>query len=171
MDRVEAGVRRSRRRSPCLHQFWQDKSDALGGDADHAAARACIGYAIALVIGVVVGLDRLAVEGPARRRRLDDHRPADDAVDRVVPRSRSCSSGSSESAILFVVVLGAAPSIANGLINGVDNIPPILLRAGRVLGARGLSSVRHVVLPGRAAVVRRRPEAGLGVRLAQPARR
>lgn len=53
----------------------------------------------------------------------------------------------SESAILFVVVLGAAPSIANGLISGVDNIPPILLRAGRVLGARGISSYRHVILP------------------------
>ena len=55
--------------------------------------------------------------------------------------------GLGESAILFVIVLGAAPSIANGLISGVDNIPPVLLRAGRVLGARGLSSVRHVVLP------------------------
>ena len=52
-----------------------------------------------------------------------------------------------EAPILFVVVLGAAPSIANGLISGIDNIPPVLLRAGRVLGARGLSSVRHVVLP------------------------
>ena len=46
-----------------------------------------------------------------------------------------------EAAILFVVVLGAAPSIANGLINGVDNIPPILLRAGAVLGARRLVAV------------------------------
>jgi NitT/TauT family transport system permease protein len=53
----------------------------------------------------------------------------------------------SESAILFVVVLGAAPSIANGLVNGIDHIPPLLLRAGRVLGARGLASLRHVVLP------------------------
>ncbi|HEY8152754.1 MAG TPA: ABC transporter permease [Myxococcota bacterium] len=53
----------------------------------------------------------------------------------------------SESAILFVVVLGASPSIANGLINGIDHIPPLLLRAGRVLGARGLASLWHVVLP------------------------
>jgi NitT/TauT family transport system permease protein len=53
----------------------------------------------------------------------------------------------SESAILFVVVLGAAPSVANGLVNGIDHIPPLLLRAGRVLGARGLASLRHVVLP------------------------
>jgi len=50
-------------------------------------------------------------------------------------------------AILFVVVLGAAPSIANGLITGIDNIPPLLLRAGRVLGAKGFAAFRHVILP------------------------
>jgi NitT/TauT family transport system permease protein len=53
----------------------------------------------------------------------------------------------SESAILFVVVLGSAPSVANGLISGVDSIPPLLLRAGRVLGATGVSRLRHVVMP------------------------
>jgi NitT/TauT family transport system permease protein len=50
-------------------------------------------------------------------------------------------------AVFFVVVLGAAPSIANGLLNGVDNIPPILLRAGRVLGAKGWTRLRYVVVP------------------------
>jgi NitT/TauT family transport system permease protein len=49
--------------------------------------------------------------------------------------------------ILFVVVLGAAPSIANGIIDGIDHVPPILLRAGRVLGARGFASLRLVVIP------------------------
>jgi len=49
--------------------------------------------------------------------------------------------------VLFVVVLGAAPSIANGIINGIDNVPPLLLRAGRVLGARGVNSLRYVVIP------------------------
>jgi len=44
-------------------------------------------------------------------------------------------------------VLGAAPSIANGLIHGIDHIPPVLRRAGRVLGARGVAEYRHVVLP------------------------
>ncbi len=53
----------------------------------------------------------------------------------------------SEEAITFVVVLGAAPSIANGLIHGVDHIPPVLTRAGRVLGARGLDAYRYVILP------------------------
>lgn len=54
----------------------------------------------------------------------------------------------SETAILFVVVIGAAPSIANGLITGIDHIPPLWLRAGKVLGARGLTAFRHIVLPG-----------------------
>ena len=52
-----------------------------------------------------------------------------------------------EGAILFVVVLGAAPSIANGLITGIDNISPVLVRAGKVLGARGFTAFRHVILP------------------------
>jgi NitT/TauT family transport system permease protein len=53
----------------------------------------------------------------------------------------------SEEAIMFVVVLGASPSVANGLIHGIDHIPPILTRAGRVLGARGWAAYRHVILP------------------------
>src|SRR5262249_58847766 len=53
----------------------------------------------------------------------------------------------SEAAILFVVVIGASPSIANGLIHGIDHVPTPLLRAGRMLGARGLASLWHVVLP------------------------
>ncbi len=52
-----------------------------------------------------------------------------------------------EQAILFVVILGAAPSIANGLISGVDQIPRVLLRVAAVMGARGLDYYRHVLLP------------------------
>ena len=53
----------------------------------------------------------------------------------------------SEEAIMFVVVLGAAPSIANGLIAGIDQVPPLFLRAGRVLGAKRFAMYRHVILP------------------------
>jgi len=52
-----------------------------------------------------------------------------------------------EGAIFFVVVLGAAPSIANGLISGIDHIQPLLLRAGTVLGARRWKLFRYVILP------------------------
>ena len=53
----------------------------------------------------------------------------------------------SEKAIFIVVVLGAAPSIANGVISGVDYVPPLLIRAGRNLGARGLNLYRYVIAP------------------------
>jgi NitT/TauT family transport system permease protein len=48
---------------------------------------------------------------------------------------------------MFVIVLGAAPSIANGLIAGVDYTPPLLLKAGHVMGLRRLSLYRHLILP------------------------
>jgi NitT/TauT family transport system permease protein len=53
----------------------------------------------------------------------------------------------SEQAILFVILIGAVPSIANGVIAGVDYVPALLVRAGRNLGASGLSLYRHVILP------------------------
>jgi NitT/TauT family transport system permease protein len=52
-----------------------------------------------------------------------------------------------EAAITFVIVLGAAPSIANGLISGVDYTPPLLLRAGKVLGLGSVAMYRHVIMP------------------------
>ena len=53
----------------------------------------------------------------------------------------------SEQAIAFVVVLGAAPSIANGIISGIDHVPPAFTRLGTVLGAHGWRLYRHVVVP------------------------
>jgi NitT/TauT family transport system permease protein len=55
--------------------------------------------------------------------------------------------GLTESAITFVIVLGAAPSIANGIISGIDEVPPNLLRAGHMLGARGVDRYRYIILP------------------------
>ncbi len=55
--------------------------------------------------------------------------------------------GLTDQAIYVVVLLGAVPSIANGLVAGIDQIPPLYLRAGRVMGANGWSSVRHILLP------------------------
>ena len=55
--------------------------------------------------------------------------------------------GLNEQAIMFVVVLGAAPSIANGVISGIDNVPPSYVRLGEVLGAGTVSLYRDIVLP------------------------
>ncbi len=128
-----------------LHQFWQDKS-TLWDATQTTLLRAVRGYAIALVIGVVAGL--IVSRSKVLRAGVGSMITGLQTMPSIAwfPAAIVIF-GLGESAILFVIVLGAAPSIANGLISGVDNIPPVLLRAGRVLGARGLSSVRHVVLP------------------------
>ncbi len=53
----------------------------------------------------------------------------------------------SEGAITFVVC-SRCPGHRERLISGADNIPPIQLRAGKVLGAKGISMYRYIVLPG-----------------------
>jgi NitT/TauT family transport system permease protein len=53
----------------------------------------------------------------------------------------------SEGAITIVVIMGAAPAIAAGLLTGIDHVHPQLLRVGRAMGADGLSLYRHVILP------------------------
>ncbi|HEV7963112.1 MAG TPA: ABC transporter permease [Actinoplanes sp.] len=53
----------------------------------------------------------------------------------------------SESAIFFVVIIGAAPSVANGLISGIDYVPRTWLRVGQVLGMKGFAKYRHLILP------------------------
>jgi NitT/TauT family transport system permease protein len=108
--------------------------------------RAGAGYALAFVVGTLIGL---AVAGNRTLRT---------ATGSLITGLQTMPSiawfplaillfGLTEKAILFVVVLGAAPAIANGLISAIDHIQPILLSAGRVLGARGWSKYRHVVLP------------------------
>lgn len=108
--------------------------------------RAATGFAMAIVIGVVVG----SLVARIRLLRV--------AFGSLITGLQTMPSVAwfplaimlfqlSEKAILFVIIIGAAPSIANGLISGTDQIPPILLRAGRVLGAKGFAAFRHVVLP------------------------
>ncbi|MEU6822578.1 ABC transporter permease [Streptomyces atriruber] len=55
--------------------------------------------------------------------------------------------GLNNSMMYAVILLGAVPSIANGLVSGVDQVPPLFLRAGRTLGATGLRHTWHIVLP------------------------
>jgi sulfonate transport system permease protein len=110
------------------------------------AERAVVGFGLAVVIGVVVGalVSRI---GPLRA-----------AVGSLITGLQTMPSiawfpfaiilfGVSTTAILFVIVLGAAPSIANGLIAGVDYTPPLLLRAGKMMGLRRLSLYRYLILP------------------------
>jgi NitT/TauT family transport system permease protein len=108
--------------------------------------RAAVGFALSVVVGTAVGL------AVARVRVFRA------AVGSLITGLQTMPSiawfpltillfGFTEEAILFVVVLGAAPSIANGLISGIDDLPPQLLRAARVLGARGVTLYTSIVMP------------------------
>ncbi|MEU5631763.1 ABC transporter permease [Streptomyces rishiriensis] len=55
--------------------------------------------------------------------------------------------GLNNSMMYAVILLGAVPSIANGLVSGVDQVPPLFLRAGRTMGATGLRGTVYITLP------------------------
>ena len=108
--------------------------------------RAAIGFAASVVIGSVIGL-LVARIAPLRA-----------AVQPLLSGLQNLPSvawvpigiiwfGITSATIYTVVLLGAVPSIAVGLIDGLDRVPPIYLRVGRNLGARGLDSVRFVLIP------------------------
>lgn len=127
--------------------FWDRTADGTIPEATWITMqRAILGFGLALAIGLVVG----ALVSRIRVLRV--------AFGSFITGLQTMPSiawfplailwfGLNEQAIFFVVVLGAAPSIANGLISGVDQIPPLWLRVGRILGADGLSLLRHVILP------------------------
>jgi NitT/TauT family transport system permease protein len=108
--------------------------------------RAVIGYALALVIGGVIGL-LVARIAPLRA-----------AVGSLITGLQTLPSaawlpfaiilfGLNTSAIIFVIVMVAAPSIANAVIAGVDHTPPLLLKAGRLMGLRGIGMTSHLIMP------------------------
>ncbi|MDQ4214955.1 ABC transporter permease [Microbacterium capsulatum] len=55
--------------------------------------------------------------------------------------------GLSDATVYFVILMGAIPSIINGLLSGIDQVPPQLRRVGTVLGANGWQSATAIVLP------------------------
>ena len=127
--------------------LWQQLHHALLWRAiGTTLRRAVLGYSLALVIGSVIGV--LVARIPPLRA----------AVGSIITGLQTMPSiawfpfaiilfGETTLAILFVMILGAAPSIANGLISGVDYTPPLLLRAGRTMGLRGFTLYRYLVLP------------------------
>ena len=130
-----------------LQRFWSDLGEPETWKAIATTMRrAATGFALAVLVGVAIGL------AVSRFRSLRT------AVGSLITGLQTMPSIAwfplalllfrlSEAAIMFVVVIGAAPSIANGLISGIDHVPPLLTRAGRVLGAKGWTAYRYVILP------------------------
>lgn len=55
--------------------------------------------------------------------------------------------GQTETAMLFVVVMGTVWSVLIATEGGVRSVPPIYVRAARTMGSKGLHTWVHVVLP------------------------
>ena len=108
--------------------------------------RGGLGFAVAVLIGTPLGL--LVGRVGAVRRGIGPILSGLQSLPSVawVPAA-IIFFGLGEGAIYAVVLLGAVPSIANGMVSGIDQVPPLFLRVGRVLGARGLSAARFVLLP------------------------
>jgi sulfonate transport system permease protein len=130
-----------------LHTFGQTVGDGRAWDAiSISVTRGAAGFLASLAVGTVLGLAMW------RSRWLRA------ALGPFVSGLQSLPSvawvpaaiiwfGLSDAAIYAVVLLGAVPSIANGLLAGFDQVPPLLDRVGRVLGLGIAGRIRHVLLP------------------------
>jgi NitT/TauT family transport system permease protein len=108
--------------------------------------RILVGYGISLAIGIPLGL------------LLGRVKVVQDTLGSVVLGLQALPSicwlplallwfGLSETAIMFVVVMGAVLSITLSTADGVRNTPPLYLRAARSMGARGFDLYTAVILP------------------------
>ncbi len=132
---------------PTLQAVWEMMgTDRFWSAIATTLTRAVAGFALALLIGTTIGV----LVARVRPLRL--------AVGALITGLQTMPSiswfplaillfGINEQAILFVVVLGAAPSIANGVISGIDQVPPAFWRLGRVLGAGPFAMYRNIILP------------------------
>jgi NitT/TauT family transport system permease protein len=127
--------------------FWETVQDGRALEAVWTSvSRGAVGFAMSLVIGTLLGLAMWA----SRWLRA--------AVGPIVSGLQSLPSVAwvpaaiiwfqlSNAAIYTVVLLGAVPSIANGLLSGFKQVPPLFDRVGRVLGLSAFGRVRLVLLP------------------------
>ncbi len=108
--------------------------------------QAVTGFALAVVVGTVVGL--LVARIPPVRAAVGSLITGLQTIPSVVwiPFAIILF-GNNSTAILFMVVITASPAIANGLITGVDFTPPLLLRAGKTMGLRRVQLYRSLILP------------------------
>jgi NitT/TauT family transport system permease protein len=127
--------------------FWQTVQDGRAGEAIWTSlSRGAVGFALSLVIGTLLGL---AMWGSRWLRA---------AIGPIVSGLQSLPSvawvpaaiiwfGLTDAAIYMVVLFGAVPSIANGLLSGMKQVPPLFDRVGRVLGLSAVGRIRYVLLP------------------------
>jgi len=112
----------------------------------HSLIRLVFGMAVAAVVGTAIGI-QMAASGIFRR-----------SVGSLVTGLQAMPPiawlplaalwfGFNERAVVFVTILGAFPAIAMATASAIQQVSPVLVRAGRTLGADGWELYRHVVVP------------------------
>ncbi|MFD7875025.1 ABC transporter permease [Streptomyces sp. NPDC059766] len=136
---------------PSPGAVWAEVQDAwlkgtLLGYIWTSVSRGLLGFALALLIGTPLGL--LVARVKFVRAAIGPTLSGLQSLPSVawVPPAVIWL-GLQPSMMYAVILLGAVPSIANGLVSGVDQVPPLFLRAGRTLGATGLRGTWHIVMP------------------------
>ena len=111
-----------------------------------SARRIIIGYFISMVIGIALGLSLV------RFKYLDEQ------VSSLILGLQTLPSicwlpfavlwyGLNESAIIFVIAVGSAFAVAIAIESGMKNVNPLFIRAAKTLGASGLKTYWHVIIP------------------------
>ncbi|MFF5563912.1 ABC transporter permease [Streptomyces sp. NPDC012623] len=138
-------------RLPSPGAVWGEVSDAwnkgtLLGYIWTSVSRGLLGFLLALVIGTPLGL--LVARVKFVRAAIGPILSGLQSLPSVawVPPAVIWL-GLNDAMMYAVILLGAVPSIANGLVSGVDQVPPLFLRAGRTLGATGLRGTWLIVMP------------------------
>ena len=108
--------------------------------------RLVFSFAVAVAFGVTLGL-LLALNGFARRAI----RPLVVAL-KITPFVAWVPLaviwfGVTERAVVFVAIVGAFPAMTLATIQAIRQVPPVLERAGRTLGAEGWTLYRRVIFP------------------------
>ncbi|WP_406195655.1 MULTISPECIES: ABC transporter permease [unclassified Streptomyces] len=148
---ISTGIADDPTKLPSPSEVWGELREAWLEGTLHAyiwtsVSRGLLGFLLALAIGTPLGL----LVARVRFVRA--------AIGPILSGLQSLPSvawvppaviwlGLNDKMMFAVILLGAVPSIANGLVSGVDQVPPLFLRAGRTMGATGLKGTWHIVMP------------------------
>ncbi|MEZ0448307.1 ABC transporter permease [Cellulomonas sp. ICMP 17802] len=136
---------------PSPADTWQTLLHAIqDGSAWRAVSlsiqRAAVGFLMSVVVGVAIGV--VLAASPLLRRAFGPIITGLQSLPSVAWVPAAIIWFQLSNATMYaVILLGAVPSIVNGLLAGTDQVPPLYLRVGQVLGARGWTRIRYVLLP------------------------
>jgi NitT/TauT family transport system permease protein len=127
--------------------LWSHVGDgSIPAGASRSVLRLLFGMGVAGVFGTVVGV-AMAASQPVQRG-LGSLVVGLQALPPIawLPLA-GLWLGLTERAVVFVVIVGAFPAIALVTAASVRQVSPLLVRAGRTLGAEGWNLYRYVVVP------------------------